>query len=58
MSDLYSEALKPGYVLGTVTRLQIVPGGDEIFLFSKNVQTVSKAHPASCSVGMGALSAG
>jgi len=35
MSDLYSEALKPGYVLGPVTRLQIIPGGDEIFLFSK-----------------------
>jgi len=35
MPDLYSEALKPGYVLGTVTRLWIIPGGDEIFLFSK-----------------------
>jgi hypothetical protein len=35
-----------------------IPVGARNFLFSKNLQTGSRAHPASCSVGTGAPSLG
>jgi len=57
MSDLYSEALKPGYVVGTVTRLRIVPDGDEIFLISKTYRLFPRPTQPPVQWVLGALSA-
>jgi hypothetical protein len=58
MCDLYSEALKPGYVLGTVTRLWSVPGGDEIFLFAEMYRLFLRPTQPTVQWVWGALSTG